>query len=251
MSYLLNRFFTLIFILLLGCTTTVAQYESIESEVGNKEIVVLLHGLGRSNMAMWKLASTLEDAGFYVQRVGYSSLNQTPEHILADISTQIDACCTKHKNAVHFVGHSLGGLLIRAYLQDKSVQNLGRVVLMGTPNQGTAIVDNFRDKWWMQFAGPTALALGTDKDSFPNSLKDPYYPVGVIAGETEWDNDEFLPGKDDGLVSVESTKLKNGMTDFIVIETGHSMMRYNDEVAKQTIMFLTNGRFSRELNADK
>lgn len=230
---------------MLGCSSTISQSESVQSKPIDKETVILIHGLARNNAAMWLLASRLEDAGFHVERVGYSSLNQTPEQILAEVSEQIDECCAKHNHTVHFVGHSLGGLIIRAYLQDHKVENLGRVVLMGTPNQGTEIVDKFRDKWWMQFAGPTALSLGTDSESFPNSLKDPYYPVGVIAGASRHDtNDEILPGKDDGLVRVESTKL-NGMTDFIVIETGHSLMRYNEDVAKQTIVFLKTGKFEK------
>jgi len=162
----------------LGCSSSGAQVGYDESEPVDKETVVLLHGLARSNAAMWLLASRLEDAGFYIERVGYSSLTQTPAQILEDVSQQIEECCARRNHTVHFVGHSLGGLLIRAYLQHHKVRNLGRVVLMGTPNQGTEIVDKFRDKWWMQLAGPTALALGTDSNSFPNSLQAPYYPVG-------------------------------------------------------------------------
>lgn len=194
-------------------------------------------------MAMWRLASRIEKADYHVERVGYSSLNQTPQEILQEVTSQIQACCATLNRPVHFVGHSLGGLLIRAYLQDNNVKSLGRVVLMGTPNQGTAVVDYYRDRWWMKMLGPMTSALGTDKESFPNTLQDPYYPVGVIAGVTDSPvSEEVLPGQDDGLVAVESTKL-NGMSDFIVVETGHSMMRYNEEVARQAIKFLANGKF--------
>jgi hypothetical protein len=58
---------------------------------------------------MWLLASRLEDAGYYVQRVGYSSLDQKPDEILKDVSSQINQCCQKHTQSVNFVGHSLGG----------------------------------------------------------------------------------------------------------------------------------------------
>jgi pimeloyl-ACP methyl ester carboxylesterase len=212
----------------------------------NKEIIVLLHGLGRNTTSMWLLASRLEDAGYYVRRVGYSSLDQNPEEILKNISSQINQCCRKHANSVHFVGHSLGGLMVRAYLQNNKVDKLGRVVLLGTPNKGTEAADHFSNSWLMEILGPTAKALGTDDESFPKSLKAPYYPVGIIAGEVKSKfNDSVIPGKDDGIVSVEATKI-DAMTDFIIIETSHSMMRYNREVADQTIEFIKHGLFKEK-----
>jgi len=210
---------------------------------GEIDVVYLLHGLGRSTFSMRVLASRLEDSGFFVYNIGYPSINKTPEEILENISQQIDASLPKTNQTVHFVGHSLGGLLIRAYLEKTNVRNLGNVVLMGTPNKGTTLVDNYRDSWWMQMLGPAALALSTDENSFPNSIGKPYYPVGIIAGVYgKNDNEDILPGEDDGLVPLKSTKI-DGMTDFIAIETSHYMMRYNQEVADQTIMFLRHGRF--------
>jgi dienelactone hydrolase len=213
---------------------------------GDKEIIVLLHGLGRNNTSMWLLASRFRDAGYFVQRVEYRSLHEDTDEILADISSQINQCCQQHEYKVHFVGHSLGGLMVRAYLQHNRVDNLGRVVLLGTPNQGTEAADHFSESWLMKILGPTAKTLGTDADSFPKSLEAPYYPVGIIAGVIESNlNDPVIPGKDDGLVSIEATKI-DAMTDFIVIETGHSMMRYDREVAEQTIEFIQNGAFKRQ-----
>ena len=212
----------------------------------NKEITVLLHGLGRNDTSMWLLALRLKDAGYDVQRIGYSSLLQTPEEILTDVSLKINQCCQKHSHSVHFVGHSLGGLMVRAYLQNNRVDNLGRVVLMGTPNKGTELADYFSNGWLINLLGPTAKALGTDDNSFPKSLDAPYYPVGIIAGEVKGElNDPVIPGKDDGLVSVEATKIDD-MTDFILIETSHSWMRYDGEVANQTIQFLKNGAFTEQ-----
>ena len=158
------------------------------------------------------------------------------------MADQIEAALPDDARRIHFAGHSLGGLLIRAYLANHNVANLGRVVLIGTPNQGTTFVDKFRDDWWMQLFGPLPLALGTDAQSFPNSIPPPYYPVGVIGGIADRKNEDILPGQDDGLVSLESVKLE-GMTDMIVINSSHSMMRYNSTVARQTIEFIKNGQF--------
>lgn len=222
-----------------GCASLSAATTTIDPD---KETVVLLHGLGRSPSAMWRLAGQLEDAGYEVIRIGYDSFQDTPKEILADIEGQLDAYELDQSTKVHFVGHSFGGLVIRDYLAENQIPSLGHVVLMGTPNKGTAIVDNLRDKWWFNLLGPTARELGTGKESYPQTLKRPNYPLGVIAGKTDSSNDHLLPGPDDGMVSVESAKLE-GMTDFILVETGHSAMRYDKNVSDYTINFLKNGRF--------
>lgn len=209
----------------------------------SKAIVVVLHGLGRSRTVMWLLARRLESAGFRAERIGYRSLRDPPEEILRVIGKKIADCCVGKSTELHFVGHSFGGLLIRAYLADNDVANLGRVVLIGTPNKGSEIVDVFRDEWWFKVLGPTARSLGTGSDSFAMSLPPPDYPLGVIAGKsTATRNEALLPGDDDGLVSVQSTKVA-GMSDFLVVDVGHSMMRYDGEVADQTISFLKTGQF--------
>ena len=216
-----------------------------EAAADDRSIVVVLHGLGRSKAAMWLLARRLEDAGYWVARVGYHSLRHTPDQILADIGRQIEACCLGRSRKVHFVGHSLGGLLIRAYLTDRRVANLGRVVLIGTPNTGTEIIDNLRHKWWFKVLGPMAQQLGTDDNSFPRTIGPPDYPLGVIAGKTARSaNEALLPGDDDGLVTVDSTRV-DGMTDFVVMETTHAAMRYDRDVADQVVRFLITGAFDK------
>ncbi|MCG7915732.1 MAG: alpha/beta fold hydrolase [Candidatus Thiodiazotropha weberae] len=236
---ILLTFFSLIILLLVPAWENQAE----SSEPGEKEVVVLLHGLARSNTAMWLLKQRLEEAGFHVEAIDYASFNQTSQQIIGNITNQINECCKSINNRVHLVGHSLGGLLIRAYLEHNQIQNLGRVVLVGTPNQGSEVADYANQKWWGQLAGQAALSLGTTKESFPNTLPEPDYPVGIIAGVRESDNEELIPGLDDGLVSVESTKLRN-MQDFIAVPSGHSMMRYNKVVATQTIIFLKSGKFN-------
>ena len=234
---------TVLLVALFFPTAAYAFFTDNDEVLDNKEIIILLHGLARSSTSMWLLASRLEDAGYFVRRIGYNSLDQNPDEILKDISSQINQCCQKHTQSVHFVGHSLGGLMVRAYLQNNKIDKLGRVVLLGTPNKGSEAADHFSNSWLMNILGPTAKTLGTDDNSFPNSLKAPYYPVGIIAGVVKSElNDPVIPGKDDGVVSVEATKI-DGMTDFIIIETGHSMMRYDSEVADQTIEFIKNGVF--------
>ncbi len=224
-------------LVLSGCTAT--------AEVAQpREQVVLLHGLGRSKTAMWRLASRLEEAGYQVHSIDYDSFRTSPEQIIASVEQDIAECCNQTQRPIHFVGHSLGGLVIRAYLERQRPDNLGQVVLIGTPNHGTDLVDQYKDRWWMKFAGETALSLGTDANSFPNSLPEPDYSLGVIAGikEDSVEDDDPIPGADDGLVPVASTRL-TGMRDFILLPVGHSAMRYDSTVAEQTIYYLQHGQF--------
>lgn len=146
---------------------------------------------------------------------------------------------------VHFVGHSLGGLMIRAYLERNRITNLGRIVLIGTSNQGIPIVDRYRDSWWMKLLGPMPSALGTDENSFPNSIGIPYYPVGIIAGTMEIiNNEKIIPDQDDGIVPLESTKLEQ-MADIVILNTNHALLPKSRTVAEQTIAFLRNGHFKK------
>lgn len=208
------------------------------------ELVILLHGLGRGKSIMTPLKERLETAGYTTAVADYKSIGRTPEEIIADVSRQITSFRSDSFTTIHFAGHSLGGLLIRAYLDSIRVPNLGRVVLIGSPSKGTPIVDYFRDSWILKLAGPAASSLGTDEKSFPRTLNAPYYPVGIIAGvSSTFNNDGFIPGEDDGIVPVESTKIE-GMTDFISVQVSHSSMPRSEEVAKQVIEFLRTGNFS-------
>ncbi len=221
------------------------QFEHIAKPAEDAETVVILHGLARSGSAMWMLAKRLEVAGYRTERFGYRSLSETPDEIVAKLAAELARCCAAPERKVHFVGHSLGGLITRAFLARNKVDNLGRVVLLGTPNRGSELADAFEHKWWFDLLGPTVKRLGTANGGLAESLPAPDYPVGVIAGVRNGrENEDVLPGEDDGLVTVASTKF-DGMADFIVVPTGHAAMRYSKPVADQVVSFLKTGKFDR------
>lgn len=220
-----------------------------EESISNKETVVILHGLGKSKNTMWLLAVRLKDAGYAVKRINYKSLFQKTDDVINNVNQQINDCCSDLKSPIHFVGHSLGGLLIRSYLDTNEVPNLGRVVLIGTPNGGSEVVDTYKDVWWMKFAGSMANALSTKDKTRIMNLPTPNYEIGIIAGIAEnTPFSEVIPGNDDGLVSVKSTAIE-GMTDFIVLKSIHPLMNFNTSVATQTIEFLKNAKFKRPIPA--
>ena len=213
------------------------------------EKVVLLHGLGRSEAAMLLMKSALTDAGFDVYSIGYPSTNKTPDELLKVVRKEINTCCESSSETVHYVGHSLGGLLIRAHLGQNKPENLGRVVVLGTPNGGSELADVDEQEplpsRLLEFAGPTAKALSTGPDGFPASLPAPDYPIAVIAGTRDNPvSNKWLPRPNDGMVSVESARL-DGMTDFISLDLGHWELRSDPKVTKQVVAFLLNGKFDQ------
>lgn len=227
--------------------TAVVHAEQVEVGVSSAQRVVLVHGWARNSLSMWRLASKLEDAGYEVISLDYSSLNRTIDEIQAEVREQIYACCDDDV-ATHYVGYSLGGLLIRGFFADEAnadfATHRAKVVMIGTPNNGTQIVDRFADQTWFKWLGEASLSLGTDDNSFPMGLPLPDFRAGIIAGTDGYSEltDEIIGEANDGTVPVQSTKLPN-MADFFSIYANHSMLRYNAEVARQTIYFLQHGHF--------
>lgn len=211
------------------------------------EEVILLHGLCRTARSMVQLERALTNAGFTVRNVAYPS-RTAPIQQLADdaIGKAVADCQRDGAVKIHFVTHSLGGILVRSYFARHSVSQLGRVVMLAPPNQGSEVVDKlggwFLFKW---LNGPAGGELGTGTNSVPNRLGPVNYPVGVIAGDRSinWINSLLLiPGRDDGKVSIERTKLA-AMSDHIVIHTAHPFIMKNRKVIRQTIQFLQTEHF--------
>ena len=234
-------------IALIGGGLYVADLPLFKPAPAGADQVVLLHGLGRTESAMLILENSLAGAGFAVHNIGYPSNDETPDALVAQVAAAIDACCANNDRTVHFVGHSLGGLLIRAYLAKGLPENLGRVVLLGTPNHGSELADveEGLPGTLLELAGPTAQMLGTGPDGFAASLPAPNFEVGVIAGTRDAIvTNEWLPLPNDSMVSLESARLE-GMSDFREFNVTHWGLRNDPEVAEATIGFLQQGRFPR------
>ncbi len=213
----------------------------------DQDLVILVHGLARSSTAMWLLEYRLEAAGYNTCAINYPSLGEPPEEILTVISNEIERCQRRHLESpqTHFVTHSLGGPLIRAYLSAHHLSKLGRVVMLSPPNHGSDLVERFGD-WEISryFLGPTGLSLTSDHTSWlARKYKTPY-DIGIIAGNFTFNPlaAYFLDGRDDGAVSIEDMKLPH-MTDFMEVSATHVTIRYSLVAADQTRHFLKNGQF--------
>ncbi len=213
------------------------------------ECVVLLHGLARTEISLQKLARHLQDQGYCVVNPGYPSREKTIQELsLEAIPPAIGQCSAHGAVRIHFVTHSMGGILVRYYLEHHEVPNLGRVVMLSPPNSGSEIVDKLKDTLIFEWInGPAGRQLGTGPDSLPNNLDLPDYEVGIITGDRTM-NPIFsllIPGSDDGKVSVENAKLER-MKGFLVVHKTHTFIMNDDEVLAQVTAFLRNGAFNQD-----
>ena len=210
-----------------------------------QECVILLHGLIRSSSSMTVMADALEKNGYLVNNVDYPSTASSIEQLAATtIPTASSACAGAP--SIHFVTHSMGGMLLREYLSHKTLESLGRVVMLAPPNQGSELVDYLADIPGFEIVnGEAGAQLGTDAGSLPVKLGPVTFQLGVIAGTRSYNPvySSIIPGPDDGKVSVVSTKVE-GMTDHIEVEASHTFMMNDDEVLRQTLTFLRTGKFT-------
>jgi len=211
------------------------------------DCVVLLHGLMRSSTSMNTMQRELEAEGFLTANIDYPSRDHTVEELAGPTIEEGLATCRAYESTerIHFVGHSLGGILVRQYLSENDIPELGRVVMLGPPNQGSSAVDEMEDVPgfdWLN--GPAGRQLGKGEDSVPLALGPADFELGVIAGNRTIDpiTSQVLENPDDGRVSVEDTKL-DGMADFVVVEHSHAFMMRMQRPIELTIEFLQTGSF--------
>lgn len=213
-----------------------------------EQCVVLLHGLFRSSAAMKPLEWYLEYGGYQVVNQGYDSV-AAPIEALAESSVGdgIARCQELAPSRIHFVTHSLGGVLVRQYASVHSLPPQTRVVMLGPPNQGSQVADYYADLEWFENFRPEAInQLGKGEASVPLKLGPVDFELGVIAGNLR--GSTWLPGfpdqPSDGTVSVAETVVP-GMMDFLQMPVLHTFMIWNPLVWDQAVYFLREGAFRR------
>ena len=210
------------------------------------EAIILLHGLARTSRSMNKAGKLLAAYGYKIINVNYPSQKSTIETLALDaIAPALKKCTSKEILKIHFVTHSMGGILIRYYLSTRRINKLGRVML-APPNQGSEVVDKLAG--WPVFNlinGPAGRQMNTDKSSMPNTLWQVSYPVGIIAGDKTSNPllSLLFSEANDGKVSVSRTQVQ-GMKDFIVTPYSHTFIMQRVAVIEQALHFIQQGYFA-------
>ncbi len=223
--------------------------DSMSEEIDPKDqCVILLHGLGRKSGSMKTLADSLRDKQYKVWNEGYDSRSEKIESLaIKAIVPGIEWCKQQGAQKIHFVTHSLGGILVRYYFQSEEEPKVSRIVMLAPPSQGSAVAELLKENYlYKKITGPAGQQLGTNDGSLPNQLEPISGEIGVIAGTGSFDPwfTPFIEGDNDGKVRVEETRLDE-MKDFLVVDQSHTFIMRSDKVIQQIIHFLETGRFYR------
>lgn len=210
--------------------------------------VVLLHGFGGAPIQMGLLGQRLRRAGYAILNPHYLSWHSPVDKIVDDLTPKI-ARFADQVSSIHFVGHSMGGLIARAAIARQRPDNLGHVVTLGTPHGGSELADLlYRLRLHGPFLNRAGRLLRTARRPGVTALLGAIdYPLGVIAGDRPLGGpfaSLFFTQPHDGLVSVAATHA-DGQTDHLVMHVEHMTMIYRAAVARQILHFLANGAFQR------
>lgn len=236
---------------LIGCQINKDNLPKFDNKIdlsNDQDHIILLHGMYRSAVAMQSIERFFRTQGYQVTSISYPSTKHDIETLVTDyLHPAVQKAQKIGTQKIHFITHSMGGILVRYYLNNYSLDDLGKVVMIAPPNHGTELAELFADSTWIDTnTGPAKLQLSAKQDSWVNQLGPVNFAVGIIAGNynsnllTAW----LLPGEDDGVVSVESTKVKN-MKDFMIVPEKHFRLRNNPTVIQQAAYFLKHASFYR------
>lgn len=217
-----------------------------------REGVLLLHGIMRSSKCFGRLRQHLEQQGYLAFPVDYPSSRITIEQAAQQIEEVVQSLVELKR--LHVVTHSMGGLVLRrwfgaywdTYQQRELTERFGRVVMLGTPNQGAELADilhPFPPFRWL--FGPAGGELRRRIELNPAQLPIPPVPFGIIAGgrgEGTWGYNPLLPGDNDGTVTVASTQL-TGACDFLRVPALHMWLMREPKVFEAIDHFLAEGCF--------
>jgi hypothetical protein len=213
---------------------------------GSGEVVILVHGLGRSGASMLVLETRLRAEGFEVVNFEYPSTSEDFDLLVQRLASAVDVCCAVGPPH-HFVTHSMGGVVVRGYLAQDSTPYAGRVVMLSPPNQGSELIDTFQDSRLLEAVlGPSGMRLGTDTAGVTSELGPVDFSLGIITGNKSLNpiGSWLIPGEDDGKVAVGRARI-DGATDFLVIPATHTFIMNRPDVAKEVVHFIREGRFRR------
>lgn len=211
----------------------------LSGEAAVKETVILVHGLWVRGWIMTLLGLQLRRCGFHTIIFSYPSIHASLSQNALLLSRFVAGIAAPR---IHFVGHSLGGLLLLQMLAEYPEPRTGRVLLMGSPYHASYAASKLARSMPGQWLIGRSMRqwLGQKAPVCPHQ-----YAVGSIAGCMSLGIGKLLgglPHPNDGVVTVEETRLP-AASDWIVLNVSHTGMLFSARVARQVCAFLRQGHF--------
>jgi len=225
------------------CKTKLEEIKkSRQLEPMSGKAVVLVHGIIRSSKSFNGMRRRLQQQGYQVFGFDYPSTRVSIEGAADYLHRTVESLDGIEE--INFVVHSMGGLVVRAYLSRYDDERIGRLAMIGVPNLGARMADRLKDVFLFKtIYGPAGQQLVSDPEGLVSKLAIPDFEFAVIAGGRGniRGYNPLIPGDDDGTVAVSNTRLP-GATDFIVVSGLHSSLMNNAEVVGHVVRFLNTGR---------
>ena len=208
-------------------------------------VVVLLHGLGDERRLMRHLANRLRELdGYSAVSMNYASTR----HPIGDHARAVESIVhhLRDVSRIHFIGFSMGAIVVRHFFSDyvqsgKSLEQLGRVVMIASPNKGASLAAKFgRGPVLGTILGESFKQLGRRWQQLEERLAVPPCEFGILAGS--WGRNPLISGANDWIVGVEETKLP-GAIDFRELPVPHALMPRSRRVIECAVRFLEQGYF--------
>ncbi len=204
------------------------------------ENVVFIHGLWMVGVDMALLRKRVRRCGFKVHQFSYSTIRKSPR----DSAIQLQAYIQQFdvNQPLHFVAHSLGGLVVRHLFHLYPKQRSGNVLTLGTPHAGSQAAEQVMHSLWGRLILGKSVQQGLLGDVPEWSAGN---PIGVIAGVGRMGIGRLLPhfsGENDGTIGVTETELA-GAADHLIMACSHIGLIYNKAVTEQVCYFLKQGHF--------
>ncbi len=203
--------------------------------------MVFIHGLWMLGVDMTLLRKRVKDCGFKVHQFSYSTVRKSPQQSAVELQAYIQKI---ESERLHFVAHSLGGLVVRHLFHLYPEQRAGYVVTLGTPHHGSKVAEQLSHSVLGRLILGKSIQQGLLGDAPEWNASN---PLGVIAGVGRMGIGRMLApleGANDGTVAVSEAELATA-ADSLTVASSHMGLIYNKAVAKQVCIFLKYGHFSR------
>lgn len=231
--------------ILLACLAAGVEQPASQPETApeeTRETVVLVHGLGRTRVSLWVMEWRLRQAGYVTLNFPYDTSRASLDELSGALQKFISEKVKTPK--YHLVAHSLGNIIIRNGFKQPYREGLGRVVMLAPPNQPADLARLLKENPVFQWISGDSGQKLSDGDSY-RDLPVPSVEFGIIAGDKG--QQVTFESPNDGIVTVESTKLA-GMKDWLVVHHTHTFMMNSSDVGEFCVHFLKNGAFKKESN---